>query len=406
VLTGAVLLREAVMVSSNLRSRRRAWLFVVSVTVLASTSIAASTAAPDTRAATCGETWGIAPIVTTGSGGVHATAASSPSDAWVITTGFSNIGFNFPVPQHWDGNTWTVTPLPGGGAPWLFGVAALDPSDAWGVGNVLTGYSSQQRVIIYHWDGVSWSVFPSPGGLGGYSQLNGIDAVSADDVWAVGDGRGATLIEHWDGTSWSIVPSHTGGFLTSSLDAVSFDAPDDGWAVGMAERRPGLLRPLLLHWDGIGWTRERRPESVWGLTSVIAIAPDDAWAVGYAATRAVVVHPQDATPTRAVAVHWDGVSWSIVPTPNPGVYSATLGSVAGLGANDVWAVGTQQSHRGSALRTLIDLWDGSSWQVEPSPNVGLKDNALVAVAAVPGLLLAGGYSRAGAAPIALQRCPS
>src|SRR6185503_13522211 len=163
------------------------------------------------------------------------------------------------------------------------------------------------------------------------------------------------------------VPTHANGLLTSSLNDVSFDAPDDGWAIGVAERRSSVLRPLLLHWDGIGWTRERRPEGVWGLSSVIAITPDDAWAVGYAATRAIVVHPQDPTPTRAVAVHWDGASWSIVPTPIPGVYSATLRSVAGLGTNDVWAVGTQKSHRGGALRTLIERWDGSSWQVEPSP---------------------------------------
>ena len=398
------------MISSNRRSRP-AWLFVVAVTVLASTSIAASTAAADPRAATCGETWGIASIVpTTGYGGVHALAASSPSDAWVISTGFSNIGFNFPFPQHWDGNTWTVTPLPGGGVQWLTGVAALDPSDAWGVGYAYTGfysghYNYHYRVMITHWDGASWSDSPSPGKLGPFNALDGIDAVSADDVWAVGYSKYGSLIEHWDGTSWSVVPSHANGFLTSSLDAVSFDAPDDGWAIGVGERRPGFLRPLLLHWDGIGWTRERRPEGVWGLSSVTAIAPDDAWAVGYASAQPPGELPNGATQTRAVAVHWNGVAWSRVPTPNPAAIT-TLRSVAGLGTDQVWAVGTQQSRLRSAVRTLIERWDGSSWQVEPSPNVGPKDNVLVGVVAVPGLLLAGGYSRAGAAPLALERCPS
>ena len=279
-----------------------------------------------------------------------------------------------------------------------------------GVGYAYTGfysghYNYHYRVMITHWDGASWSDSPSPGKLGPFNALDGIDAVSADDVWAVGYSKYGSLIEHWDGTSWSVVPSHANGFLTSSLDAVSFDAPDDGWAIGVGERRPGFLRPLLLHWDGIGWTRERRPEGVWGLSSVTAIAPDDAWAVGYASAQPPGELPNGATQTRAVAVHWNGVAWSRVPTPNPAAIT-TLRSVAGLGTDQVWAVGTQQSRLRSAVRTLIERWDGSSWQVEPSPNVGPKDNVLVGVVAVPGLLLAGGYSRAGAAPLALERCPS
>src|SRR5207342_585264 len=146
----------------------------VAVVVLASTSFAAFTAAAETRATTCGDTWGIAPIVPTSGGwGVQATAASSASDAWVVSTGFSNVGFNFPTPQHWDGTTWTVTPLPDTGVQWLYGIASLDPADAWAVGYAYTGYAYQYRVMITHWDGSSWRHTPSPGKLGAYSELRG-----------------------------------------------------------------------------------------------------------------------------------------------------------------------------------------------------------------------------------------
>ena len=305
------------------------------------------------------------------------------------------MGFNFPTPQHWDGTTWTVTPLPDTGVQWLFGIASLDPADAWAVGYAYTGYAYQYRVMITHWDGSSWRHTPSPGKLGAYSELRGIDAVSANDIWAVGDSRQEALIEHWDGTSWAVVSSTTTSSeaVSTRLDAVSFADPDEGWAVGSSTTRRSISfhsRPLLMHWDGSQWAREMRPNGVDTLTDVVAISSDDAWAVGF-------------TGKRTVGVHWDGVSWSIAPTPSPGT-SATLMAVAGLGTSEVWAVGHQRTRPGAPLRTIIERWDGSSWQTEPSPNVGAKNNLLADISAVPGLLLAGGYSGGGAAPLALERC--
>jgi hypothetical protein len=46
----------------------------------------------------------------------------------------------------------------------------------------------------------------------------------------------------------------------------------------------------------------------------------------------------------------------------------------------VWAVGSFVSDT-PRLATLIERWDGSSWSVVPSPNVGTSDNELLAVAA-------------------------
>src|SRR6476620_7212745 len=52
----------------------------------------------------------------------------------------------------------------------------------------------------------SWAIVPSPDHKF-ETQLYGVSAVSANDVWAVGRFHGpsnnGTLIEHWDGTKWS-----------------------------------------------------------------------------------------------------------------------------------------------------------------------------------------------------------
>src|SRR5438093_8503602 len=79
-----------------------------------------------------------------------------------------------------------------------------------------------------------WSVVPSPT-VGDQGRLFALDAVSANDIWAVGESqlrpsvRGLT--EHWDGTGWSIVPSvYTGN--GNELTGVAAVATDDVWAVG------------------------------------------------------------------------------------------------------------------------------------------------------------------------------
>ena len=39
---------------------------------------------------------------------------------------------------------------------------------------------------VEHWNGTSWAIVPSPNMGTGNNHLNGVAAVSASDVWAVG----------------------------------------------------------------------------------------------------------------------------------------------------------------------------------------------------------------------------
>jgi len=75
--------------------------------------------------------------------------------------------------------------------------------------------------------------------------------------------------------------------------------------------------------------------------------------------------------------HWDGSSWQIVPSPNvypPGYsnYGNELFGLAVVAADNIWAVGryTDNSH----YRNLILHWDGTSWQLVPAPLVGGVDS--------------------------------
>jgi len=61
-------------------------------------------------------------------------------------------------------------------------------------------------------------------------------------------------------------------------------------------------------------------------------------------------------------LHWNGTKWEVVPSPSPSPHPDELQGVAVLSGADTWAVG----YRGN--KTLIERWNGKAWAVQPSPN--------------------------------------
>jgi hypothetical protein len=57
-----------------------------------------------------------------------------------------------------------------------------------------------------------------------------------------------------------------------------------------------------------------------------------------------------------------------------------LNEVAAASASNAWAVGVRWT-AGEVARTLIEHWNGSSWTIVASPNIGTVQDQLVAVAA-------------------------
>jgi hypothetical protein len=76
-------------------------------------------------------------------------------------------------------------------------------------------------------------------------------------------------------------------------------------------------------------------------------------------------------------------SWSVVPSPNGrGSLLNELEGVSCVSAAACTAVGFYQDSR-HVLRTLAESWNGTSWSVVPSPNVGpSSDNYLGGVSCV------------------------
>jgi hypothetical protein len=269
---------------------------------------------------------------------------------------------------------WEVVPSPNLGtqANTLYSVAALADDDVWAVG---AGYDQElnaYRTVIEHWNGAGWSIISSPNATSGYNLLNGVAVAGSNDVWAVGQAANgntySTLIEHLKGGKtpiWSIVSSPNIAGNSCVLNAISGVAANDLWAVGYSTDSSFNNQSLTMHWDGATWSIVPSP-TVGNdiLYAVDAIASNDVWATG----RTKVGYSS----SRTLTLHWDGSTWTVVPSPNDSTTNNNLYGVAAVSANDVWAVGSAGS-----LKTLALHWNGLSWSVIPTPSFNNASNEVL-----------------------------
>lgn len=225
----------------------------------------------------------------------------------------------------------------------------------------------------------SWRVVPSPSR--GASSLTAVAATSGKDAWAVGNhdsGSGPrTLVERWNGTRWKVVPSPnpaTRGLATDTLSGVVAISKNNAWAFGFYEKPTTSFRTLVEHWNGSSWSVVPSPNSGSGenvLLAGAAVTRSDIWAVGYR---------NGPGPRRTLVERWDGTKWRIVPSPSPGPRKGDsfLFGVAAVRAREAWAVGTQPASFG---RTLAIRWNGTKWLTAKTANPGQGDRFLQGVAA-------------------------
>jgi hypothetical protein len=136
--------------------------------------------------------------------------------------------------------------------------------------------------------------------------------------------------------------------------------PGGLWTVGAApEAFSGIDRPLTARLDGTSWTTFAAPSVDQAgspeLFDIAALAPNDIWAAGSAVANGLA---------GPLVEHWDGGSWSIVPTPN--VTDRTFRALAAITSDDVWVVGSQDNPSGVGRIPLTEHWDGTTWTAIPS----------------------------------------
>jgi hypothetical protein len=182
-------------------------------------------------------------------------AAVSDANAWAVGTassGSAAAGFI----SHWNGSSWHFTRMIRG--VHLNAVASSAANNVWAVGSDdITG-----RALALHFDGLHWkSTFNANGAVA----LVGVSAPGGADVWAAGVAAGdRPFVEHWDGTSWIAVaePVHWCCHNTS-ISGIAAVSATDVWIVGNNAHfnfnhiwRGGFFQ----HWDGTTWTYSDAPK--------------------------------------------------------------------------------------------------------------------------------------------------
>src|SRR5438132_6994043 len=181
---------------------------------------------------------------------------------------------------------WEVVASPNAGrqANSLSSVAAVADNDVWAVGWAFKAQLNAYRTVTEHWNGTRWSLVRSPNATNGYNFLNGVAVVAANDVWTVGQAANgstySTLVEHWNGVAWSIVPSPNVAGSSNILEAISVVSANDIWAVGYSSDSSFNNHSLKIHWNGATWSIVPTPavnDDI--LFGVDAVASNDVWPV-------------------------------------------------------------------------------------------------------------------------------
>ena len=353
---------------------------------------------------------------------------------------------------------WNVVSAPNtgdGGYDIVLGTACPDAQDCWSVGfDLLNKNGLVVNPLVEQWDGQSWSVVSTPALPTEGAALTAVTCVTSSDCWSVGAtnpidmGDVAPLAEQWDGSTWTVVaaptpdgsgwwlspqrelplelgllggrvhdrrrrrpvgPAHRamgrdgmvggdGGAHRTALHAAQrgdVRSPSDCWAAGTTgPQQPSdsvfFIFPtvpgdqsVIEHWDGASWTLvpsyvAASPNGGY-VAALTCVSADDCWASGSTTD-------DNGLPSSSLMQRWNGSSWSVVSTPPmPGV-QGILSSLTCLSSQQCWAVGstgTPGSGQSYNPVPIVEAWNGSAWSIEPSPNaVGL--GLLSSVACVRG----------------------
>jgi len=157
-----------------------------------------------------------------------------------------------------------------------------------------------------------------------------------------------------------------GGSLDGGLDAPESGALDAGGDSGAGSLNVTLSNPMC-SFDGWCWTTPL-PQGNW-LGGVWAAAANDVWAVGGDET----------------ILHFDGNAWSgtaigpppeIIPLDDAGssitISERGLSAIAGSGPKDIWAVGGQSGFGGGEILHF----DGTKWSRDPGSSLSLGLSAV------------------------------
>ena len=194
-----------------------------------------------------GGTWKKAPFPgTKGDEAVIDAAATSPSDVWAFTEG---TGTSFPggTPAralHYNGSKWSVVKT--FGEP-IAGASVLAANDVWVFGTM--GFTGEPALGAWHYNGSTWTQVSKT--------IQGGSALSASSVW----GFNGVNVEHWNGAKWtatsvkSLLPPKANVDMDPQVVGILALSARNVWAIGNGQDTDEGGPTVVLHYNGSRWTK-------------------------------------------------------------------------------------------------------------------------------------------------------
>ncbi len=238
----------------------------------------------------------------------------SAANTWVFT---STDAASFA--SHWTGKAWTA-PMRFAATSTIQAAVATGTHDVWAFGVRLGS------LFAVRYDGRAWASAPLPAVM-----ADDASATSARDVWVVGaTGSGLDFsASHWNGRAWELVtPLRLPQDARAVPDLIEAVAADDVWAVTTVEPADyGPLRIAIAHWNGRAWHQVIYPYGPLGGVDplALALAPDGTGGIWLAVQQHWLAHEHNGR-------------WSLTSTPFmiqaltwiPGTHSVWAAGAGGI----------------------------------------------------------------------------
>jgi subtilisin family serine protease len=294
------------------------------------------------------------------------------------------------------GGQWNFTSLPqpaGSSFPQIFGITCSAANACTAVGRVQLG--GNMIPLAERWNGSTWSIQTVPLAYENAQStvLNDVSCASQTECMAVGyykDSLGVfvNFASLWKGGTWtSMSPPNSEGAKQSMLEDVSCVSGSQCTAVGWINTGSGS-EPVIATWNGSSWSLAEPARSSGTLYGISCVSSTFCAAVG----------------GHFSAETWNGKEWSSNPPLEPN--GARDGYLEGISCtSSSYCAASGAAWYGSHRFGLMEVWDGSSWEVEATPRDAEEGAYLSSVGCVPlgGCSAVGGGNDGTWHPMILQR---
>lgn len=325
---------------------------------------------------TSGGLWSIEESLNPGTSGNYLFDVScEPSTSVCTSVGKStSSGVDSPVALRWNGSTWSeqaAAKKSGATHTRLLGADCPSETRCLAVGNHQS--SEGPAVLSELWNESKWTVQTTPlPSESTSSEFVAIGCNSTANCTAVGSavigGVKTAIAERWTSPNWALssIPIPEGA-KSSQLDGVDCLWSNFCVAVGRYTTSGGSIKSLVVFWNGTEWSLQSVTDPEGAAQSTLLDVsctgtPNRCTAVGG--------WKNSALEQFTLAYRFNGVStWTLQSTPNPaGSIASVFQEVSCPSETSCTAAGSWVSGGGGSNQTLAEVWNGTSWSIQGTPN--------------------------------------